>query len=68
MTLSEGPRVDAEANAQGEDAGDLVGVGGTHEWHIAVTANVKQTIEDVYRREWDPAQSPEHLTLTIDVQ
>ncbi|MBM3146508.1 MAG: hypothetical protein FJ000_01280 [Actinobacteria bacterium] len=68
MTLSEGPRVDAEANAQGEDAGDLVGVGGTHEWHIAVTANVKQTIEGVRGQAWDPAQSPEYYTLTIDVQ
>jgi inhibitor of cysteine peptidase len=68
MTLSEGLSLDGEAYMQGEDAGDLVGAGGTHEWHIKVTATGKQTIDGVYRQEWDPTQSPEYFTLTVAVQ
>jgi len=68
MTLSEGLSVDGEAYVQDEDTGDLVGVGGTHEWHIKVTATGKQTIAGVYRQEWDPTQSPEYFTLSVDVQ
>ncbi len=68
MTLSEGLSLDGEAYVQGEDAGDLVGAGGTHEWHIKVTATGKQTIDGVYRQEWDPTQSPEYFILTVDVR
>lgn len=66
MTLSDGLMLQSDRYIADEKSGDLVGVGGTREWRIELGDTGSQKIEGVYRQEWDPTQSPQYFTLTVD--
>lgn len=68
MTLSDGLTLESDEYIPDEQSGDLVGVGGTHQWRIELSETGKQSVDGVYRQEWDPTQSPQYFTLTVNVE
>lgn len=68
MTLSSGLKAESDRYIEADKAGDLVGGGGTHVWRIAVVEAGTQIVKGEYRQQWDPTQTPQYFSLTVEVK
>lgn len=68
VQLSDGLTAVADAYKEGEGAGNLIGVPGTHSWQIEVGGSGTQTIKGEYRQAGNPDDNPEFFTLTVEIQ
>lgn len=68
MTQSSGLEVLGDEYIADEAPGDMVGVGGTHEWRIKVAEPGEQVIKGEYRQEWNPHDNAQHFSLTVDAK